>query len=396
MPTITQLKRQLLANQLNLKIRDIEEDKYRQAVSDFFTKQMNQVLVAFNEYYQETMLLQGHIQLILAPIHEMHQEYYELLLEHNLNAYHRGEKQAKRILERLQKESHKAVNIKHKNQELFGTIDYSEDYLTDYTFTASEKTMQRVDSEINKILTTGYKDGWGVLEVGNRIQERYNQFSTWEANRIARTEMQTAHNMGMMNTYKEQGVEYKQWRSAHDKRVRLTHIYMDEEIAPMDEKFSNGLMYPGDKSGKIREWINCRCSVMPYLMPPGATAPIGRQQFYETDLINVKQPDYDELLRKETNNKINWETYQKILHGKSLEELGIIVHSRRQEEVYTEPSEEFVKWLDYIREGNWKDPQKMLNKIDSLGYRKTNKLTQAELESLQLEALYYYQKETRW
>lgn len=396
----TQLKKQLLANQLNLKIKESKEDKFRQAISDFFKKQMNLVLTAFDEYYNELMLLQGHINLILAPIHEMHQEYYDLLLEYNLDAYNRGGKQAERLVNRImQKHSLKAVSIEHdgddKYTKHFGTIGYTEDHLSSYTFTASEKTMSRVDGEINKILTTGYQEGWGVKDVRNRIQERYGQFTTWEANRIARTEMQTAHNMGMMNQYQEMGVEYKEWRSAHDKRVRTSHIYMDGEIAPLDEKFSNGLMYPGDKSGKIREWINCRCSVLPYLMEPGKNAPVGQSQFRTEDLVNVKQPDYNELLVKETKGQINYAQFRQVVQGKSLEELGIILQSKRQEEIYEEPSAEFTKWIDYIREGNWKDPEKMLEKIESLGYRKTNKLTESELVALQYEAMYYYQKSKR-
>jgi len=390
----TQLKRQLLANQLNLKIRESKEDQFQQAVSDFFKKQMNLVLTAFDEYYNEVMLLQGHINLILSPIHEMHQEYYDLLLEYNLDAYNRGRKQAERLVNRLkQKHSLKAVSLEHdgddKYTKHFGTIGYSEDHLSSYTFTASEKTMSRVDGEINKILTTGYQEGWGVKDVRNRIQERYGQFTTWEANRIARTEMQTAHNMGMMNQYQEMGVKYKEWRSAHDKRVRTSHIYMDGEIAPLDEKFSNGLMYPGDKSGKIREWINCRCSVMPYLGPTdNITTPIGQR--FGVDEHNVNQ-----LLKEHTGGALDWEQYKQVLQGKTIEQIGIILQSKRQEEIYEEPSAEFTKWIDYIREGNWKDPEKMLEKIESLGYRKTNKLTESELVALQYEAMYYYQKSKR-
>ena len=398
------MKKKLLANQLQKKITELKEDKLRQAITDFFKKEKELVLVAFDEYYQEVMLLQGHIDLILAPIHELQEEYYQLLLEHNLDFYHRGMLQAERLVKReLKQQALKAakpvqfLHDKDKPTDLFGTIPYSEDYLERYTFTATEKTMSRVDSEINRILTDGYKEGWGVKDVRNRIMERYDQFSSWEANRIARTEMQTAHNMGMMHQYQEMGVEYKKWRSAHDSRVRghrktdrANHIIMDEEIAPLDEPFSNGLMYPGDKSGPIEEWINCRCSAVPYLMGPGEMAPVGRTNFRETDIVNTTQPDYNELLLKETKGAVNWEQYRQVLHGKSLEELGILLQNKQQEEVYQEPSEEFTKWIDYIREGNWKDPEKMLEKIESLGYRKTNKLTQAELESLQLEALYYY------
>ena len=396
------LKKKLLANQLTQKINENKEEQLRLAVSDFFRKQRNLVLAAFDEYYREEMLLNGHVDLILAPIHELQKEYYELLLEHNLEMFHRGEAQAERLVGKAQANALKAkkkenIRILHDNEnkytQHFGTLQYSEDYLESYTFTATEKTLQRVDGEINNILTTGYQEGWGVKDVRNRILKRYDQFETWEANRIARTEMQTAHNMGMMNKYNELGVDYIEWRSAHDKRTRRTHALLDGEIVKLGDKFSNGLSYPGDKTGDISEWINCRCSAVPYLLPPGTRAPVGRSTFRANEVWGMKEPDVNQLLKEHTGGAIGWEEYKQLLHGKTLEQLGIIIESKRQEETYTEPSAEFTKWINYIREGNWKDPEKMLEKINGLGYRKTNKLSEKELEALQYEALYYYQKE---
>ena len=337
------VKRKLLASQLTQKINRNKEEALRKAVADFFLKQLNLVLVAFDEYYKEEMLLQGHLDLILAPIHEMTREYYEMLLEHNLDMYRRGETQAKRLVnttkENMALKAAKTVDFLHDNKDKytqhFGTLQYSEDYLTDYTFTATEKTMSRVDNEINKILTTGYQEGWGVPDVRNKIMERYNQFSSWEANRIARTEMQTAHNMGMMNQYQNMGVKYKEWRAAHDKRTRRSHAFLDGEITPLDEPFSNGLMFPGDKTGPVEEWINCRCSAVPYLMPPDSTAPVGRSTFTANDLVKVSEPNYGRLLQKETGGALNWQQYKQVLHGKPLEQVlaGVTVPQTKQEPV---------------------------------------------------------------
>ena len=382
--------RKTLANQLTQLINSNLEEQLRKDLVKFFRKQMNLVLVAFDEYYNDTLLLMGHVNLILAPVHESHQEYYELLLKHNLEMFHRGEVMAERLVPVGALKASKPVRIEHTEQPWdahFGTLQFSEDYLEGYTFTASEVTMQRVDSEINQILTDGYREGWGVKDVRARIMERYQEFQGYEANRIARTEMQTAHNMGMMNQYEKMGVNYIEWRSAHDKRTRRSHALLDGEIIKVGDKFSNGLRYPGDKSGSIEEWINCRCSAVPYLGPTdNITTPTGQP------IGKINEPDYNQLLLEHTGGAIGWTEYQQLLHGKTLQELGILLQQKRQEDHYQEPSEEFTKWITYIREGNWKDPEKMLNKIDSLGDRKTNKLTQEELESLQVEAMYYYQK----
>ena len=327
-------KKKRLANQLTQLINSKLEKQLKAEIQLFFQKQMDEVLSAFDEYYTDTLLLQGHINLILSPIHELQKEYYDLLLKYNTEIYNRGKEQGRRQVDGMALKSAKPLKWHHdenKPTDLFGTLPTSEQHLTSYTFTASESTMNRVDGEINQILTEGYRDGLGVKDVRNRIMERYQQFTGWEANRIARTEMQTAHNMGVMQTYQEMGVEYKEWRSAHDKRTRRSHSLLDGEVAPLDKPFSNGLMYPGDKSGPIEEWINCRCSFPPFIMPPGMMAPPGMAQFRVGDLVSVSEPDYDQLLRKETGGALNWQQYKQILHGKTLDQIRAGITTRQSQ-----------------------------------------------------------------
>ena len=333
----TKTKKQL-ANQLTQLINTKLETQLKVELQHFFQRQMEEVLSAFDEIYNETFLLNGHIQLILSPIHEAQKEYYDLLLKYNREMYNRGKQKGERQIDGMAMKSAKPLEWKHdKNNptNLFGTLQVSEDHLTDYTFTASEHTMGRVDNEINKIIANGYRDGVGVKEVRRRIMERYEQLKGWEANRIARTEMQTSHNMGVMQTYAEMGVEYKEWRSAHDKRTRRSHSLLDGEIAPIDKPFSNGLMFPGDKSGPIEEWINCRCSTLPYLMPPGAIAPVGREQFRATEIFGMKEPNSDELLRKETQGAIGWNEYQQLLQGKTLTDIGVTIQQQKGKQTPT-------------------------------------------------------------
>jgi hypothetical protein len=93
--------------------------------------------------------------------------------------------------------------------------------------------------------------------------------------------------MGVMNSYDQLGVEYTQWISASDARVRESHVEIDREIIPFGGTYSNGLRFPGDTSGLIEEWINCRCSNAPFVMPAGMMAPPGMAQFREEDLIPI-------------------------------------------------------------------------------------------------------------
>lgn len=291
--TIQALKRkkqELLASQVSRIASDTNENLLRVNLSKFFTDLEHEIQSALLEYWNDHMLLQGQVNLILASIHEKHQEYYELIMKHKLQEFHRAEQLGRRLVKRQEQSAMKAttpVKITATPNNLFGTLKYSEDKLANDTFKASQNTLNRVDNNINEILTDGYKSGVGINEVSRQITERFDQLRTWEAKRIARTEIHTAQNMGVMNSYDRLGVEYTQWIAASDDRTRESHIEVDREIIPIGSTYSNGLAFPGDTSGPIEEWINCRCSNAPFVLPAGMMAP-SFSPFREEDLIPIE------------------------------------------------------------------------------------------------------------
>lgn len=173
-----------------------------------------------------------------------------------------------------------------EDKKLFAPNPRVADGLERYKFMASEKTRARVNNEISQILAEGYKEGWGPRQVAQKIQQRFTELSTYESRRIAQTEINTTRNFVHYNQLVDEGIEYKIWHAAHDSRTRKSHLKVDEEIVPINERFSNGLMYPGDKSGDISEWVNCRCSHAAYIMPLGYEAP-AFWPFTESDLVKV-------------------------------------------------------------------------------------------------------------
>ena len=56
------------------------------------------------------------------------------------------------------------------------------------------------------------------------------------------------------------GATGKVWRTTSSK-PRKTHARMNGETVALDEKFSNGLMWPGDPEGDANEVAECRCSL---------------------------------------------------------------------------------------------------------------------------------------
>ena len=51
----------------------------------------------------------------------------------------------------------------------------------------------------------------------------------------------------------------KMWVSTLDHHTRASHIDLDGEIVGIHDKFSNGLMFPGEAGGEPAEIYNCRC-----------------------------------------------------------------------------------------------------------------------------------------
>lgn len=111
-------------------------------------------------------------------------------------------------------------------------------------------------------ISRGFSTGALFKEVARNVQA-VTGISKNKAMRIARTEghriTETAAHNAQIKA-KERGADIvKIWDAALDSKTRPSHVRVDGEIKEVEEKFSNGLMFPGDSSGKPEEVINCRC-----------------------------------------------------------------------------------------------------------------------------------------
>jgi SPP1 gp7 family putative phage head morphogenesis protein len=107
---------------------------------------------------------------------------------------------------------------------------------------------------------------------GQMYSEIARNIASWaripknNAMRITRTEahrIQCKAASDAQQKAKSRGADVvKQWDSTLDGRTRDSHRKIDGEIRETDEKFSNGLEYPGDPSGAAGEVINCRCALL--------------------------------------------------------------------------------------------------------------------------------------
>ena len=294
-------KKKILASQIANKRGLNNEKAMTRDIAKLFKQVSEEVQENLTEYWSDYQLLQGQINLITKPILDAEEEYNRILEKYIRRQYRLGSSEAERLVKQLtDRQAMKAdygvrwksnitnitTTLRKKSKNLFGTLKDAEDELLEKTFTASKRTLARVTSQINQIITDGYTSGKGINVVAGMMQKRFDQLETWEAKRIARTEIHNAHNNAVMRTYQSMNVEYTQWIAADDDRTRDSHVEVDREIIPIGATYSNGLQYPGDTSGPIEEWINCRCSNAPFVIPYGYIAP-EHYPFREEDLIKI-------------------------------------------------------------------------------------------------------------
>lgn len=137
--------------------------------------------------------------------------------------------------------------------------------LSENLYTAMGHDIKDLQKKISGEISRGLASGQMYSEITRNIAS-WARIPKNNAVRIARTEahrIQTKASMNACNKAKSKGADVvKQWDASLDKRTRDSHAQVDGEIRELNEKFSNGLMYPGDPSGAAAEVINCRCALL--------------------------------------------------------------------------------------------------------------------------------------
>jgi hypothetical protein len=123
---------------------------------------------------------------------------------------------------------------------------------------------EAVQPIVREIVADAYQEGLSVVQAAELIRAKVDDVSPWQAQMLARTDLNGLANGGSVMAAKLAGVERKRWLTAHDERVRPTHAAADGQTVPVGQPFSVGgehLQHPGDPSGSNAEVANCRCTV---------------------------------------------------------------------------------------------------------------------------------------
>lgn len=113
------------------------------------------------------------------------------------------------------------------------------------------------------------QERWGPRRAAQILRQRMADITKARAERIARTELVSASNVGqMIGAERAAGalglVMQKEWIATFDQRTRPDHASADGQRVPLDQPFSVGgtmLDQPGDMAGPADQVINCRCTV---------------------------------------------------------------------------------------------------------------------------------------
>ncbi|KAF0649200.1 MULTISPECIES: phage portal protein [Streptomyces] len=84
----------------------------------------------------------------------------------------------------------------------------------------------------------------------------------WATSAAARAETAATEtrSFGSHDAAGASGLTVKVWRTG-GKNPRPSHRAMDGERVAIDDVFSNGLRWPGDGSGRVKELVNCNCTL---------------------------------------------------------------------------------------------------------------------------------------
>ena len=139
--------------------------------------------------------------------------------------------------------------------------------------------------KIQSIIRQGIRKGKSVKDIAINL-ERLTNMDIVSAFRAARTGCTNAENQAKLDAMiafrDKYGIDVKKlWYATLDGRTRTTHREIHGEVRELEERFSNGLLFPADPNGAPSEVYNCRCTMLEVIDGVDvniANAPLGKTQ----------------------------------------------------------------------------------------------------------------------
>lgn len=151
-----------------------------------------------------------------------------------------------------------------------------EDAFRAYMYERSQKIAKKILSTqaemlnqiIDKVTADALRSGTSIQTITGQLRDDFMRqlvtVQSYEAERIARTEVIGSSNKGSYDGAKSTGADIqKGWSTSGLAGIRQTHLlYESFGWKSMDFEYAPGLLHPGDPNGSPEEIINCRCTII--------------------------------------------------------------------------------------------------------------------------------------
>jgi hypothetical protein len=260
-------------------------DKYNKGIIDPIEKRIVKELESYFSWYTDICLSKAHAagKKAIKDIGNT-KGYTKILYDNkaigdiNIDDYLPNKKISKAkmnsIFKKIIKDTVVAVE-NHLPDETMGRVEWSADpqvyakYLKERFERINDintTTMQVFGDRIKQALQESYDENLDVIDTASLIRDYIGEAGEIRKNQsltIARTEMGSVSSEARMDAYKENDVQYVEWSSAHDDKVRESHVAADQQ-GPIElgEKFVNGLTMPNEFGAPADEVIGCRCVLL--------------------------------------------------------------------------------------------------------------------------------------
>ena len=128
---------------------------------------------------------------------------------------------------------------------------------------------ENVNLTIDRVVENMTRGGASVVDIAqglaDELEGEFMNIASWEAQRIAQTEVIGSANYGSFEGAKQSEIEgmMKVWITSGNANVRETHNYYQSLGAvEMDYEYNTGLQFPGDENcDDPADVINCHCTI---------------------------------------------------------------------------------------------------------------------------------------
>jgi len=137
-------------------------------------------------------------------------------------------------------------------------------YIKKKTMKFATEVNETTKENLKNTLSQGIEEGESLEDLRKRVEHTFEVRQGAGARAVASTETLASVNGGWLEAYKQSKVvNKKEWYHAgSSKNDRPEHIAISGEERGLDDKFSIGLMFPGDPDASPDQTTNCKCIIL--------------------------------------------------------------------------------------------------------------------------------------